>query len=130
MSRQLESIAYGRPDYGGIVLGGENTGIYTLGDDWSDAADLESLVITASVWVHGDDDDEIQERVQLIEACLQDLGNLGITIGSLLTGTVDIAMVGDDLELTATAGFPFISAHLGLPINLIGVGAFQSTRKD
>lgn len=126
MGRQNEAIAYGRPSYGGIVIGGENAGVYTLGDDWTDRADLTGLLVQASIWVHGDTDALIDERVATLEAILQDLGNLGITFGSAVAGTASIAMSSQDLVVTATSSI-FTAEHVGLALDLAGVGSFQIT---
>ncbi|MDF1666375.1 MAG: hypothetical protein P1V97_31795, partial [Planctomycetota bacterium] len=60
MGKQTERIAYGRPDFGGIVIGGENNTFYSLGEDWTDESDGDGVTITTSFWVHGTDS-EIEE---------------------------------------------------------------------
>jgi len=125
MTRQFEAIAYGRPGYGGVVFGGENVGIWTLGEDWAFSIRPQEFVLTGSVRVHGNGDN-IEDRVKALDAILQESGNLGITTGSAsVTDTVDVTISSRDVVITSTAATPFLAAHLGLPINLHGIGAYQ-----
>lgn len=133
---QREAIAYGNSELGGIVLGGENVGVYTLGDDWSYDSKPGQVDFRTSLWIHGTDD-EIDERLAVLDAALKDNGNLVVSFGVSVTGTLDLTseVVAVEIEqedpqnfneliLTASAS-AFLPIHLGHAINLQGLGAYQ-----
>jgi len=125
MGKQKERIAYGRPDFGGIVIGGENNTRFTLGDDWIDDFDGDKITVATSFWVHGTAS-EIEERVASLKALVQDLGNLGITGADLTTFQGDLSLSARDVVLDVPSA-PFTEEMIGLPVDVEGVGSFQIT---
>lgn len=135
VGRQLERIAYGRPDYGGLVIGGESAGLhsssggYTLNEDLEVSWDGERLTVNCSFWVHGYEATDLETRIALLKALTQDLGNFGWTGADALSiaCTYSSPDGSNIVTITATSGTPFLAAHLGLPIEISGLIGFQIT---
>lgn len=127
MAKQLYSLAYGRLAYGGVVFGGENAGLFTLGEDWGFRSLLGGLVVSGSVVVHGTSAVPIDERIAALAALRQERGHFALTTGVDVSATVDLTSSGQVLTITAASGTPFLSSHVGLPIEITGVGSYMLT---
>lgn len=122
---QNEAIAYGRPDFGGIVFGGENAGAFTLAENWTEQRDGPKYIATGGVWVHGvSGGTEIETRIAALDAWNQERGTFAITAGRAFTVDADLTVAAPDIFITATATSPFLPIHVGLPISFEGVGSF------
>ena len=128
MAKQRETVAYGHPDFGGIVFGGERPNKdYSL-EQWDFTEDDESYKITVTFYVYGDDKADFVSKIRALEAGARNSGNIAITSGVSVTRTVDITSAAQVVTITRTTGAVFTSFDLGMPIDLEGVGTFQITR--
>lgn len=126
---QREALAYGHPDFGGVVFGGSNAGTYSL-MGWSVEDTLETRTVRATVAVHGEADIE-----PVLAALGRQSGNLGITVGratKVMSCTTSIpAALGNgaqEVTLIRQSGSTFAASDIGLPIELEGGTMAQIAR--
>jgi len=119
------SLAYGHPSLGAVVLGGENSG-YSI-KNYNVDKTYEAISVVADFHVHG----ATQDAYDILKAGLANLrhnsGDLGITAEASVTRTnLTVAVAAGVLTVTdAASGGLFTDAHIGLPIDIEGVGSFQ-----
>lgn len=120
MAGQREALSYGHPDWGGIVIGGANLGVYRLMRcEVSD--DPERRTISARVAVHG-----AANVAPFLAALGRQSGNLGHTAGTArtincTTSTPSGGVNGaQEVQLTRQSGDSFATSDVGLPIALGG----------
>lgn len=117
---QREALAYGHPDYGGVVFGGANAGKYSL-MGWTTDDTLTTRTITATVAVHGEADIE-----PVLRALGRQSGNLGISVGrsaKVMTCNLGNPAAGNGdlvVRLIRTSGSSFGPEDIGMPVELAG----------
>jgi len=127
MSKQHETIAYGHPEFGGIVIGGENAGLSYSLDQWDFTSDDVNYKVVIDFFVHGSNATDFAKKMETLEEISRNSGNIAITTGIKTIRTVDVAVVSRTLTITKTAGASFVAADVGMPIDLVGIGSFQIT---
>lgn len=120
MASQREALAYGHPDWGGIVMGGTNVGSYRLMrcsvDDKPD-----KRTVTGRVAVHG-----AENVAPFLAAMGKQTGNLGHVsgLGRTITCTTSTPSGGangaQEVQLARQSGDSFATSDVGLPISLGG----------
>lgn len=125
--KQQETVAYGHPEFGGIVFGGEKPSDgYSL-EQWDFTDDDDSYKATVDFYVYGADKDDFASKMIGLKSAVRSSGNLAITNGVKTTRTIDATVAAQLLTITLTAGASFTAFDLGMPIDLVGVGTFQIT---
>lgn len=127
--RRLSSIAYGAPDVGCLVLGGENDQTFPV-YDWKPIADSygESGVMVEFGIIATD-----ASTFKAARAALKNLrsnsGDLGVAAAADLSfSNLSGVVAGTTLTITDdAAGGQFSDSNLGMPIDIEGVGSYQIT---
>ena len=125
--KQRETVAYGHPEFGGIVFGGERPNQDFSLEQWDFAEEDESYKVTAEFYIYGDDKADFVSKLRALEAAVRNSGNIAITTGVAVTRTVDVTVAAQLVTITRTAGAVFTTFDLGMPIDLVGVGTVQVT---
>lgn len=123
--KQTTGLAYGRPDYGGLVLGKSHAGAFELGDDWDTLEDGENVIVTASVTVYGETAEQLESRVQALKALRQREGNLSIMGPDFRTvSSLTLTVSSRDIILSSTTS-QFASTDVGKIFDIAGYGPVQ-----
>jgi len=124
--KRKQALSYGRAGLGALVIGGENNDDFDLIEYTYRQDTYETLLVTASFFVSGTEA-TFPVNVSALNNLKHNSGDLGITGDTNVTFVnLTTAVSSNDLTVTDAAanGF-FLATHIGLSIDIDGVGSFQ-----